>query len=291
MPSRNVILTATQFLNSNPTSHFHNNQLNLLNFLQQQQHNSSPKSGAFSQNLSLFNEAELNDPSQTAAGVSSRASLTSNPPASATVFHGNTRRPLQQSSPAHQLHGLDDIGGGFPGEVQFKPVNQPNLNMLNSSIPINSSILKWNSYYNQRASVVGFRLVPLFKTQKGSSYRHLWFTLQTEFESFNRGNFSQIKTGRTKALLDTLHGTGSRDLSEDLCHRRLIAKLCSETVEASKPESRAIPEELKDNTSNNVLEGDYTQEPEAFTISQYDELDKTSQSLSIDAKPNRNKGL
>ncbi|KAI8443296.1 hypothetical protein BY996DRAFT_6517613 [Phakopsora pachyrhizi] len=281
MPSRNVILTATQFLNSNPTSHFHNNQLNLLNFLQQQQHNSSPKSGAFSQNLSLFNEAELNDPSQMAAGVSSRASLTSNPPASATVFHGNTRRPLQQSSPAHQLHGLDDIGGGFPGEVQFKPVNQPNLNMLNSSIPINSSILKWNSYYNQRASVVGFRLVPLFKTQKGSSYRHLWFTLQTE---------SKLE-GQRLYLIEALHGTGSRDLSEDLCHRRLIAKLCSETVEASKPESRAIPEELKDNTSNNILEGDYTQEPEAFTISQYDELDKASQSLSIDAKPNRNKGL
>ncbi|KAI8458817.1 hypothetical protein BY996DRAFT_6410613 [Phakopsora pachyrhizi] len=33
--------------------------------------------------------------------------------------------------------------------------------------PINSSILKWNNYYNQRASVVGFRLVPLFKTRKG----------------------------------------------------------------------------------------------------------------------------
>ncbi|KAI8445163.1 hypothetical protein BY996DRAFT_8479933 [Phakopsora pachyrhizi] len=61
MPSRNVILTATQFLSSNPTSHSHNNQLDLFNFLQQQRHNSSPKSGAFSQNLSLFNEAELND--------------------------------------------------------------------------------------------------------------------------------------------------------------------------------------------------------------------------------------
>ncbi|KAI8447993.1 hypothetical protein BY996DRAFT_6504001 [Phakopsora pachyrhizi] len=72
---------------------------------------------------------------------------------------------------------------------------------------------------------------------------------------------------------------------------RLIAKVCSETVEASKPESRAIPEELKDNTSNNVLEGEFTQEPEAFTISQDDELDKTSQSLSVDAKPNRKKGL
>ncbi|CAH7670092.1 hypothetical protein PPACK8108_LOCUS4779 [Phakopsora pachyrhizi] len=31
------------------------------------------------------------------------------------------------------------------------------------------------------------------------------------------------------------------------------------------------------------------EEPEAFTISQYDELDKASQSLSIDAKPNRKK--
>ncbi|CAH7680930.1 pyridoxal phosphate-dependent transferase [Phakopsora pachyrhizi] len=72
-------------------------------------------------------------------------------------------------------------------------------------------------------------------------------------------------------------------------HRRLIAKVCSETVEASKPESRAIPEELKDNTSNNFLKGDFTQEPEAFTISQDDELDKASQSLSIDAKPNRKK--
>ncbi|KAI8447992.1 hypothetical protein BY996DRAFT_6420319 [Phakopsora pachyrhizi] len=69
-----------------------------------------------------------------AAGVSSRASLTSNPPASATVFHGNTRHLSQQSSPAHQLHGLDDIGGGFPGEVQFKPVNQSNPNMPNSSM-------------------------------------------------------------------------------------------------------------------------------------------------------------
>ncbi|CAH7686537.1 armadillo-type protein [Phakopsora pachyrhizi] len=37
-----------------------------------------------------------------------------------------------------------------------------------------------------------------------SSYRHLWFTLQTEFESFNQGNFSRIKPGRTKALLDSL---------------------------------------------------------------------------------------
>ncbi|KAI8452456.1 hypothetical protein BY996DRAFT_6415507 [Phakopsora pachyrhizi] len=72
-------------------------------------------------------------------------------------------------------------------------------------------------------------------------------------------------------------------------HRRLIAKVCSEMVEASKPESRAIPEELKDNTSNNVLKGDFTEEPEAFTISQNDELDKASQSLSIDAKPNRKK--
>ncbi|KAI8455611.1 hypothetical protein BY996DRAFT_4580630 [Phakopsora pachyrhizi] len=134
MPSRNVISTATQFLNSNPTSHSHNNQLDLLNFLQQQRHNSSPKSGAFSQNLSLFNEAELNDRSRTAAGVSSRASVTSNPPASATVFHGSTRRLSQQSSPVHQLRGLDDIGGGFPGEVQFKPVNQSNPNMPNSSM-------------------------------------------------------------------------------------------------------------------------------------------------------------
>ncbi|CAH7666717.1 expressed protein, partial [Phakopsora pachyrhizi] len=71
--------------------------------------------------------------------------------------------------------------------------------------------------------------------------------------------------------------------------RRLIAKACSETVEASKPESRAIPEELKDNTSNNVLKGDFTQEPEAIKISQDDELDKALQSLSIDAKPNRKK--
>ncbi|CAH7685714.1 hypothetical protein BY996DRAFT_6510684 [Phakopsora pachyrhizi] len=65
-------------------------------------------------------------------------------------------------------------------------------------------------------------------------------------------------------------------------HRRLIAKACSETVEASKPESRAIPEELKDNTSNKVLKGDFPHEPEAIKISQDDELDKASQSLSID---------
>ncbi|CAH7686120.1 hypothetical protein PPACK8108_LOCUS20729 [Phakopsora pachyrhizi] len=128
-----------------------------------------------------------------------------------------------------------------------------------------------------------------------SSYRHFWFTLQTEFESFNQGNFSQIKTGRTKALLDSLSLTsilewnGQDDSTNTLKLEAaaIFGLLC--ILEASKPESRAIPEELKDNTSNKVLEGDFTQEPKAFTISQDDELDKASQSLSIDAKPNRKK--
>ncbi|CAH7675918.1 hypothetical protein PPACK8108_LOCUS11000 [Phakopsora pachyrhizi] len=189
-----------------------------------------------------------------------------------------------------------------------------------------------------------------------SSYRHLWFTLQTKFESFNQGNFSQIKTGRTKALLDSLRSIkncwlevalesssrltsilewnglddstntlkleaaaifGLLSISEDhtvytlLWEGLPLAIIDSITaITRDSPIGLILPyqsstqqtehhllriaqetdcKELKDNTSNNDLERDFTQEPEAFTISQDDELDKASQSLSIDAKPNRKK--
>ncbi|KAI8457100.1 hypothetical protein BY996DRAFT_6411894 [Phakopsora pachyrhizi] len=154
--------------------------------------------------------------------------------------------------------------------------------------PINSSILKWNIYYNQRASVVGFRLVPLFKTRKGVG------GTTTDQSIKQHGHPEQTFPGTpTHAVIlpltSILEWNGLDDSTNTLkLEAAAIFGLLS-ILEASKPESRAIPEELKDNTSNNDLERDFTQEPEAFTISQDDELDKASQSLSIDAKPNRKK--